>query len=138
MHIVTSGALVPEAIEAAHVLLAEGIPANVLNLTSPRRLFESWQNIPRDNGPQLNEPTNDPFGWLIPLTERYAPIVTVMDGSAHALSWLGSVFGTPVIPLGVNRFGQSGSRPDLYRHYGIDADAIVNAALEAINRVGLS
>ena len=34
----------------------------------------------------------------------------------------------PQIPLGVDDFGQSGTRGDLYRHYGIDADAIVAAA----------
>jgi pyruvate dehydrogenase complex dehydrogenase (E1) component len=28
----------------------------------------------------------------------------------------------------VDSFGQSGTRPDLYRHYGIDEDAIVQAA----------
>ena len=31
-------------------------------------------------------------------------------------------------PLGVDRFGQSGDIPDLYRAYGLDADAIVGAA----------
>jgi pyruvate dehydrogenase E1 component len=30
--------------------------------------------------------------------------------------------------LGVDHFGQSGTRDDLYRHYGIDADAIEAAA----------
>jgi pyruvate dehydrogenase E1 component len=33
-----------------------------------------------------------------------------------------------VVPLGVERFGQSGNIPDLYRAYGVDADAIVEAA----------
>jgi len=32
------------------------------------------------------------------------------------------------VTLGVEHFGQSGSIPDLYRHYGIDANAIVAAA----------
>ena len=31
-------------------------------------------------------------------------------------------------PLGVEHFGQTGSLADLYRHYGIDANAIVAAA----------
>ncbi len=30
-------------------------------------------------------------------------------------------------PLGVEHFGQTGTLPDLYRHYGIDANAIVAA-----------
>ena len=42
------------------------------------------------------------------------PIVTVADGASHALSFLGGVFGAPVVPLGVDKFGQSGTIPDLY------------------------
>jgi pyruvate dehydrogenase E1 component len=34
----------------------------------------------------------------------------------------------PQIALGVDDFGQSGTRADLYRHYGIDASAIGRAA----------
>ena len=45
------------------------------------------------------------------------------------MSFLGSVFGVPVVPLGVDEFGQSGSRADLYHQTGIDADQIVNAAM---------
>jgi pyruvate dehydrogenase E1 component len=30
--------------------------------------------------------------------------------------------------LGVDTFGQSGVRADLYRHYGVDAGAVVRAA----------
>ena len=43
-------------------------------------------------------------------------------------AWLGAVYGHRVRPLGVEHFGQTGSLPDLYRHYGIDANAIVAAA----------
>jgi pyruvate dehydrogenase E1 component len=32
-----------------------------------------------------------------------------------------------VIPLGVEKFGQSGNIPDLYQAYGLDVDAIVGA-----------
>jgi pyruvate dehydrogenase complex dehydrogenase (E1) component len=33
--------------------------------------------------------------------------------------------------LGIDRFGQSGEIPDLYRAYGIDTDAILAAAARA-------
>jgi pyruvate dehydrogenase E1 component len=33
--------------------------------------------------------------------------------------------------LGVDRFGQSGDIPDLYRAYGIDTEAILEAAARA-------
>lgn len=50
------------------------------------------------------------------------------------MSWLGSVFGAPVVPLGVDAFGQSGSINDLYRAYDLAPDAIVNAALVTLSR----
>jgi hypothetical protein len=37
----------------------------------------------------------------------------------------------PASSLGVDRFGQSGDIPDLYRAYGIDTDAILDAAARA-------
>jgi pyruvate dehydrogenase E1 component len=52
----------------------------------------------------------------------------VLDGHPATLAWLGSVQGHRVRSLGVEHFGQTGSIPDLYRHYGIDAAAIVAAA----------
>jgi pyruvate dehydrogenase E1 component len=55
-------------------------------------------------------------------------IVTVLDGHPATLAWLGAVNGHRVRSLGVEHFGQTGSIPDLYRHYGIDADAIIAAA----------
>jgi pyruvate dehydrogenase E1 component len=73
------------------------------------------------------------FDWLIPTSERRAPIVTIQDGASHSLAWLGSVFGAPVYPLGVDDFGQSGARADLYRHFKIDTEAIIVAALNAVN-----
>ena len=53
------------------------------------------------------------------------------DGHPATLSWLGSVAGHRIHPLGVDHFGQSGDLPDLYRVYGIDADAILDAAARA-------
>ena len=59
-----------------------------------------------------------------------APLVTVLDGSPAALSWLGGVRGNRVSPLGTDRFGQTGDLPDLYRTYRLDSDAIIDAAAE--------
>ena len=55
-------------------------------------------------------------------------IVSVIDGHPAALGWLGSVRGHRVRALGVERFGQTGTVADLYRHYGLDAEGIVAAA----------
>jgi pyruvate dehydrogenase E1 component len=61
---------------------------------------------------------------LAPLP-RDCRIVTVIDGHPATLSWLGGVAGHAVLPLGVERFGQTGTIADLYRANGIDAAAII-------------
>jgi pyruvate dehydrogenase E1 component len=60
-------------------------------------------------------------------------LVTVCDAYPETLSWIGSVLGHRVRPLGVEHFGQSGSIPELYGHYGLDVNAIL-AAAEGLSR----
>jgi pyruvate dehydrogenase E1 component len=59
-------------------------------------------------------------------------LITVLDGHPATLSWLGSVAGQRVVPLGVEHFGQTGTIAELYRHFQIDADAIVAAASRVV------
>jgi pyruvate dehydrogenase E1 component len=63
---------------------------------------------------------------------RRAPLVTVLDGHPHALSFLGALSSGQIACLGVNDFGQSGDVQDLYRHFGIDAEEIAGAAFDLI------
>jgi pyruvate dehydrogenase E1 component len=67
-----------------------------------------------------------------------APIVTVLDGHPHTLSFLGAVRQQPISCLGVDAFGQSGQLEDLYRHYGIDTDTIVGAAADLLDGAALT
>ena len=134
VQIAVAGTMVPEAVEAARILHDEGVAANVLNVTSPGLLYRGLATARRTH---LRRGTIGPdgghLGELIPSDERRAPIVTVHDNASHALAFLGSAFGARVVPLGVDEFGQSGSRADLYRHYGLDAESIVSAALLALD-----
>ena len=61
--------------------------------------------------------------------------MTVLDGHPASLSWLGSVARHRIVPLGVERFGQSGDLPDLYREYRLDVDAILDAIALVIDRL---
>jgi pyruvate dehydrogenase E1 component len=56
-----------------------------------------------------------------------AVIVTAIDGSPGALSWIGAVRGHRVSGLGLDRFGQTGDLPDLYSAYRLDSDAMIDA-----------
>jgi pyruvate dehydrogenase E1 component len=43
------------------------------------------------------------------------------------------VNGVAATHLGVTRFGQSGDIADVYRYHGLDADAIIAAALDLVD-----
>jgi pyruvate dehydrogenase E1 component len=133
VNLVASGAVMPEVVEAARSLGDEGVRANVIDITSLDRLYGGWRGSRRD-GVRSATAEGGAFHLanLIPEAERRAPIVTVHDAASHAMAWLGSVFGAPVIPLGVDEFGQSGSIADLYGVHDLLPPAIANAALVAL------
>ncbi len=61
------------------------------------------------------------------------PIVTLLDGHPHTLSFLGAVHGAPIACLGVQSFGQSGDLAELYAHHQIDAESVLGAALDLLD-----
>ncbi|MEA2586469.1 MAG: pyruvate dehydrogenase component [Thermomicrobiales bacterium] len=133
VQIFVGGIMVPEAIAAARALHAEGIAANVINVTSSDRLFDTLRQARRAQLRDARAPLNlGHLETLLPVGERRAPIVTIQDGASHSLAFLGAAFGVPVVPLGVDEFGQSGSRQELYHTTGIDTAQIVNAAMLAL------
>jgi pyruvate dehydrogenase E1 component len=116
VHLFATGVTVPSAVAAAARLAERGAHASVFVVTSPDRLYRGLR-APR---PYVET--------LVGADEEEVPVVSVLDGHSHALAFLGGALGVPQLALGVDDFGQSGTRPDLYRHYGIDADAIIAAA----------
>jgi len=118
------GAVMPQVAAAATELAEAGIPADVICLTSAdliHRALQARRGITGGPDTILDE--------LFP-AQRTAPIITVLDGHPHTLSFLAAINGAPITSLGVQDFGQSGDIEDLYRYYGIDAETIVGAALD--------
>jgi pyruvate dehydrogenase E1 component len=134
VHLVASGAVLPEVLDAASVLAREGVAANVVDVTSVDRLFREWRAGLLESVDTAARATGSPhLEQLLPSTAPGAPIVTVLDGAPQTLSWLGSARGVPVVPLGVDAFGQVGAVADLFSHFHLDAQAVVNAALVALS-----
>jgi pyruvate dehydrogenase E1 component len=128
--IAATGPVMPEVLDAADELDEEGIATTVLDVTSQDRLFHEWRRSrakPAGSFSPLHLET------LIHTDERMLPILTVHDASSHALSWLGSVFGQRVVPIGVDRFGESGTINELYESFGLLSGQIVNAGIAATN-----
>ncbi len=123
-----TGAVAPEAIEATGFIGESRRDVGLLAITSVDRLHSGWtaaRSLRRDRRGVQHLSHIEKL--LAPLP-RDCGIVTVIDGHPAALGWLGSVRGHRVEALGVEHFGQTGTIADLYRAYGIDANAIIDAA----------
>ena len=128
--IVYSGAVVPEVIEAYEQLKEEIPELGIMAITSYDRLYHDWQRSQVENIEGRNNIDCHIINLLAPQHSN-AILITVQDAHPATLSWLGSATGRKLLPLGVTEFGQSGNIRDLYRQYGIGADAIIDAAARA-------
>jgi pyruvate dehydrogenase E1 component len=118
------GAVMPEAVAAANRLDQVGITADVICVTSPDLLYRAVR---------AKEGREDAESWILDQVfpaDRATPLVTVLDGHPHTLSFLAMINRVPCASLGVTRFGQSGSLDEVYRYHGLDTDSIVSAALD--------
>jgi pyruvate dehydrogenase E1 component len=121
------GAVMPEVLTAAEMLDRDtGRAPHVVCLTSPDLVFRATQ---ARRG--LTSGSDAILGRLFP-DDRLTPIVTVMDGHPHTLSFLGVTGRIPITNIGVERFGQAGSLEDVYAHHGLDPETIVGAAVDLI------
>ena len=131
VYLASSGAVMPEVLAAAKQLALEGVIAHVIDITSLGRVFGSWQRTLKQGIRTATTPSL-PGVLRTTFTEK-APIVSIHDGSSHAMAWLGSALGMPQVAMGVDNFGQSGNIPDLYALHDLNAESIINGALAALS-----
>ena len=127
--LIVCGPVVPEALEAYAQLVEDAPGAGLMLVTSPSRLYKQWQAAQKD---PLRTGGVSHIERLLGMLAPDAGLVTALDGHPATLSWLGAVRRQRIVSLGVDRFGQSGNIPDLYRTYGLDADAMVDAAARVL------
>lgn len=132
-----SGPVMPEVLAAADELEDEGLAVTVIDVTSLDRLYREWREGLADAASTARsgaEPGH--LERLLRAAGSRAPIVTVHDAATHSMAWVGSVLGQTVVPVGVDRFGESGTIEEVYRLVGLDTAAIVNVGLFAASRAG--
>jgi pyruvate dehydrogenase E1 component len=122
-----TGAVAPEAIQAIGLMAEDRRDIGLLAVTSADRLAAGWSAAQRARERGLVHARSH-IEKLLEDVPPHCGLVTVVDGHPATLAWLGSVYGHRTRALGVEHFGQTGSLPELYRHYGIDANAVVAAA----------
>jgi pyruvate dehydrogenase E1 component len=128
--IVAMGAVMPEALAAWEELRADVPGLGLLAVTSPDLLHRGWTaaQAARWNGQRDASHVER----LLSRLAANAGLVTIADAAPASLSWLGGVLGQRVAPLGVEKFGQTGTLADLYAAYRLDGDAITEAVAELL------
>ena len=128
--IVAMGAVMPEAL-AAWEELRDDIPGlGLLSITSPDLLHRGWTGAQAGRWQGERNPSH--IEQLLSRLSPRAGLVTIADAAPASLSWLGGVLGQRVAPLGVEKFGQTGSLAELYATYRLDGDAITEAVAELL------
>ena len=128
--IVAMGALMPEALAAWEELSSDIPGLGLLNVTSPDLVHRGWTAAQAKRWHGGREPSH--IETLLSRLRPGAGLVTLCDAAPASLSWLGGVLGQRVAPLGVEKFGQTGSLPDLYAAYRLDGAAITEAVAELL------
>ena len=135
-----SGPILNEALRA-QTMLAEkySIAADVWSVTSYNELRRDCLEVERWNRLHPSQPERKPF-LLEALGDAPGPIVAASDYMKtlpDSLSpWLTTPRGTRLVSLGTDGFGRSDNREYLRRHFEVDAESIVAAALSRLARDG--
>mgnify|MGYP006268420813 CR=1 FL=1 len=127
-----SGAIMTEVLKAAEKLSSAGIHVDIFSVTS-------WSELSRDGKAKEQARLNGEAGIELPfitkiLTQGRGPIVAATD-YVHVLPESIRAYvpeGRQYITLGTDGFGRSDTRAALREYFGVNADSIAKAALEAL------
>jgi pyruvate dehydrogenase E1 component len=115
-------------------LEGEGLAVTVIDVTSLDRLYREWRGGLAAAARFARMPARPGhLERLLGAAGAEASIVTAHDAASHSMAWVGSVLGQTVIPVGVDRFGESGTVDEVYGLVGLDVPSLVNAGLLAVD-----
>ncbi len=147
------GSVASEALEASELLLARGIFANVILVSSPELLLgilgeqDDYAHLRHGLGVSGDLHAVSGAGaseaGLVSLAGRRVPIVAVCDGEAGLLDNIGSIVGVQQQTLAVRKFSKCGRPDQVYRYQHLDALSLVEAcgkvlAQTALENLGVS
>jgi pyruvate dehydrogenase E1 component len=120
----------PEALAAWEELCADVPGLGLHAVTSPDLLHRGWTAAQAGRWKGNRKASH--VEQLLSRLSSTAGLVTIADAAPASLSWLGGVLGHRVAPLGVEKFGQTGSLAELYAAYRLDGDAITEGVAELL------
>jgi pyruvate dehydrogenase E1 component len=137
VNIFSMGSPTTEAIKASEVLLAHGIYANVIVVTSPDLVcgtlghendYHYMKEVLGVSGDLYVHRKEEPSaGDLITVAGKRIPIVSVHDGEPGILDNLGAIVGVRQESCAVRKHSKCGRPSEIYAFHGIDAESVVEA-----------
>ncbi|MDQ2926521.1 MAG: pyruvate dehydrogenase (acetyl-transferring), homodimeric type [Acidobacteriota bacterium] len=132
-----SGPILNEAVRAQQILAEKyAIAADVWSVTSYNELRRDALETERWNRLHPAEKERVPY-VVTALGNATGPIVAASDYMKSLPDNLAPWLGTRLVALGTDGFGRSDNRAHLRRHFEIDAESIVAAALSKLARGGV-
>jgi pyruvate dehydrogenase E1 component len=127
-----SGTILREAIAAAQILENDyGVPADVFSVTSFSELRREALEAERFNLLNPKDPPRVPYVQQV-LKDRDGPIIAATDYVRNVPDQIRQWIATKYVTLGTDGFGRSDSRAQLRKHFEVDRNFIVLAALKAL------
>ena len=136
MQLFGSGSILNEAVRAQNLLAEKyGVQADVWSVTSYNELRRDALAIERWNRLHPAEPEKRPH-ILTVLEGAEGPIVAATDFMKAVPDQLSPWLGRRLATLGTDGFGRSDNRQHLRRHFEVNAESMVAAALSRLARDG--
>jgi pyruvate dehydrogenase E1 component len=131
-----SGSILNEAVRAQSILAEKyGVEADVWSVTSYNQLRRNALETERWNRLHPTEPERRPY-ILSALDGSEGPIVAASDYMKIVADQLAPWLPGRLVTLGTDGFGRSDNREYLRRHFEVNAESIVTAALSRMARDG--
>jgi pyruvate dehydrogenase E1 component len=131
-----SGPILNETLRAQDILAEKyGVQADAWSVTSYTELRRDALSVERWNRLHPAEPEKVPY-IVSALQGAKGPIVAASDYMKSVPDMLAPWLSTRLVTLGTDGFGRSDNREYLRRHFEVDAESIVAAALSKLAREG--
>jgi Pyruvate dehydrogenase complex, dehydrogenase (E1) component len=147
VNIFALGTMVTEGIKASEALLARGIYANVIVVTSQDLLcgipahendYEYLKNyLGVNSNLYLKKSSDVSSGDLITVAGKRVPVVSVADGEAGMLDNIGSIIGVRQEALAVRKHSKCGRPSEIYAYHHMDAESVVEACGKVLAETAL-
>ena len=124
--LITTGVMIAEVMKSYEALINDGLNISVLLVVSPDKIYNDWHKLIKSNNKKSH------IEKVLHNISLSASLITIIDGHSSALSWIGSVLGHKVYPLGVDKFGQSGNLDEVYKDNNIDFKSIIDNIAKSI------